>query len=110
MVKPLNWVLFDPPEKKAISRGMRKRLALTTILAVAPFLNYGRPTYAACVASPSPTFICSGTSTGESIFVNNADVSTLASPPFVVTDDGVIVQHHQQHLLRPWPFRHIPWR
>ena len=91
MAKPLNWQLFDAPEKKAISRSMRNRLALTTILAVVPFLNYGRPTYAACVPSPSPTFICSGTSTGEGIFANNADVSTLGSPPFVVTDDGVFV-------------------
>lgn len=91
MGMPLNWLLWDTPRKEATSRILRNRLAVTTILAVAPFLNYGRPTYAACVASPSPTFICSDTIAGDAISADNADVSTIAAPPFVVQSDGLYI-------------------
>ncbi|MGE3226121.1 MAG: autotransporter outer membrane beta-barrel domain-containing protein [Parvibaculaceae bacterium] len=58
---------------------LRRRLAFTTILAVAPLLGYGRQAHADCVASPSPTFVCSGANgTTQSIPVDNADVSTAA--------------------------------
>ncbi len=91
MGKPLNWVLSGISDRKAASGSLRSRLAATTILAVAPFLGYGRQAYAACVASPSPTFICSDMINGDIISVNNAEVSTAASPPFVVTTDGLYI-------------------
>jgi len=64
---------------KRVSRSLRNRLALTTILAAAPFIGYGRQTYAACVGSPSPTFICSGANnTTQTINTDDADVSTVS--------------------------------
>jgi autotransporter family porin len=75
---------------------LRRRLAATTILAVAPFLGYGRQAYAACVPSSGTIFICSDTSAGENFTganaVDNADFRTAAQPPFVVTDDGVFIE------------------
>ncbi|WP_119388153.1 autotransporter domain-containing protein [Taklimakanibacter lacteus] len=93
MARPRNSIASgtQAPETTSRIRRLRARLAVTTIFAVVPFLGYGRQAYAACVPSPSPTFVCSDTSTGEGIFADNADVSTLANPPFVVTEDGVFI-------------------
>ncbi len=90
MRKPLNRIFSGVPAGKSTSRGMRRRLALTTILAVSPFLNYGRPTYAACVSSPPSNYACGGTfPSGHSITANNANVTT--EPGLVVTDGGFSV-------------------
>jgi autotransporter family porin len=69
--------------RKSVGRSLRRRLAATTILAVSPFLAYGRQAYAACVETPagSAIYVCSGTSAGETITDDNADVSTIADPP-----------------------------
>src|SRR5262245_24722789 len=70
-------------------RLLRSRLALTTVLSVAPFIGYGREVHAACDPLPSPTFICSDTTnTTQTIIVDDANVSTAASPPFVLTTAG----------------------
>src|SRR5687768_14349004 len=91
MGKPLNWMLSGSPVKRATSRLLRSRLAATTILAVVPFLGYGRQAYAVCVETPpaSSQFICSGTFAGQSITADNADVETAAAPPMVVTSTGL---------------------
>lgn len=74
------------------SRILRKRLTLTTILAVSPFLYSGRPAQSACVASPLPSYRCSGTNPGNIVISeDNAQVSTLASPPFVVDGGGLYI-------------------
>jgi autotransporter family porin len=53
----------------------RRRLAVTTILTVVPFLGYGRPAHAAC---DPLTLICSGENAVTQVIVeDNADVSTL---------------------------------
>jgi hypothetical protein len=39
---------------------LRRRLAVTTVVTVAPFLGYGREAYAACDLSNAPTILCSG--------------------------------------------------
>ena len=71
---------------KGVSRELRTRLALTTILSIAPFIGYGRNAYAACVGSPAPSFICSGDATvnnvTQTVTYDNADVST--APGFAV--------------------------
>jgi autotransporter family porin len=93
MGKPLNWILSDSPAKGKTSRILRSRLALTTILAVVPFLGYGRQAYADCDTSAAPLVECSGTITGgatDGTFIyDNAYVTTVA--PFTVTSDGLIV-------------------
>jgi len=95
MGQPLNWMLSGSGSgsaKQGVRRRLRNQLALTTILAVVPFLGYGRQAYAACVEiGTSAVWQCSDTTTGQNIFDNNADVSTLNSPPFVVTDDGLFI-------------------
>lgn len=64
--------------KRHVRLSLRSRLAATSLLAVAPFLGYGRQAYAACDPSPSPTFICSGANnTTQLIDANNANVSTV---------------------------------
>ncbi len=90
MAKPLNWMLSDTPRKRATSRLLRSRLAATTILAVVPFLGYGRQAYAVCNYSPFPTLVCSGTETGVVNDNTNAAVET-AAPSLTVTTDGVRV-------------------
>ena len=75
--------------KEKPNRNLRNRLAATTILAVAPFLGYGRQAYAACVPSSGTIFICSDSSLGEDFTVNNGDFRTAANPPFVVSPNGV---------------------
>ncbi|HTN97111.1 MAG TPA: hypothetical protein VL101_09040, partial [Nordella sp.] len=92
MGKPLNWMLSGASANRVTSRILRKRLAFTTILAVSPFLGYGRSAYAACDPTGPATYSCSGTIPGAIIAIDNANVSTLATPPFVVTDDGLIVR------------------
>lgn len=70
---------------KSGTRQLRNRLALTTILTVAPFFGYGRTAYAACDPSPaSPTFVCTGNANvvTQAITANNANVST--APGFSV--------------------------
>ncbi|MGE0007797.1 MAG: autotransporter domain-containing protein [Parvibaculaceae bacterium] len=92
MRQPLNWIIAGGGAKRVSKRALRNRLAATTILAVAPFLGYGRQAYADCISSVSPTFVCSGPSAGEVILgVANADVSTSGSPAFVVTTEGVSI-------------------
>jgi len=93
MKRQLNWVLSGGAEARETgSRALRRNLALTTILAVTPFLGYGRQAYAACTEiGATAVWECSGTSAGETISDNNADVSTLASPPFVVTTNGLFI-------------------
>ncbi|QIG47332.1 hypothetical protein G5V57_06035 [Nordella sp. HKS 07] len=60
------------------SRLFRRRLALTTILTVAPFFGYGRQASAACDPSPSPTFLCGGANiVTQAITADNANVSTV---------------------------------
>jgi len=70
---------------KSGTRQLRNRLALTTILTVAPFFGYGRTAYAACDPAPaSPTFVCTGNANvvTQAITADNADVST--APGFSV--------------------------
>ncbi len=66
------------------TRQLRSRLALTTILTVAPFFGYGRAAYAACDPAPAaPTFVCTGANVvTQAITANNANVST--APGFSV--------------------------
>src|SRR5262245_38286621 len=75
---------------------LRRRLAATSLLAVAPFLAYGRQAYAACVPSSGTIFICSGASAGEDFTggnaVDNGDFRTAAQPPFVVMTNGVAIE------------------
>jgi len=77
------------------TRQLRNRLALTTILTVAPFFGYGRTAYAACDPAPvSPTFICTGNANvvTQAITANNANVS--AAPGFSViapAGDGITI-------------------
>lgn len=75
----------------------RRRLALTTILTVAPFFGYGRQAFAACDPTPSPTFLCSGANVvTQTITADNADVSTApgfdvnapAGNGIIITGDG----------------------
>jgi autotransporter family porin len=80
------------------TRQLRNRLALTTILTVAPFFGYGRAAYAACDPSPaSPTFVCTGANVvTQAVTANNANVSTApgfsvivpAGNGITVTGDG----------------------
>jgi len=90
MRKPLNWMLSDTIAKRATSRVMRSRLAATTILAVVPFLGYGRQAYAFCDNTNFPTIVCNGTETGIFLNTTNAAVET-APPSLTVTTDGVFV-------------------
>lgn len=91
MKKPLTKMISGPAANK-VSRTLRNRLTLTTILAVSPFLYYGRTSQAACAPSPLPSYECSGTNpTGITITEDNAQVSTLASPPFVVETGGLYI-------------------
>jgi hypothetical protein len=89
MSKPLNWMLAGATAKKTVSRSLRNRLAATTILAVVPFLGYGREAYAICDVSSAPDITCTGTITGANLNYNNANVTTVA--PFEVTDDGLYI-------------------
>jgi outer membrane autotransporter protein len=83
---------------KSGTRQLRNRLALTTILTVAPFFGYGRAAYAACDPAPaSPTFVCTGANVvTQAITANNANVSTApgfsviapAGNGITVTGDG----------------------
>jgi outer membrane autotransporter protein len=77
------------------SRVFRRRLALTTILTISPFMFYGRQAAAACVASPSPTIVCSGDSTVNTITqvitTDNADVSTASGFGVTAPSDGVVI-------------------
>jgi autotransporter family porin len=90
MAKPLNWILSGSAINKATGRTFRNRLAATTILAVVPFLGYGRQAYAACSGPPPADITCTGTfATGISISYDNANVTAQA--PFSVTDQGVYI-------------------
>ncbi|QIG47333.1 autotransporter domain-containing protein [Nordella sp. HKS 07] len=91
MARPLIRMNSGAPAGRA-SRILRNRLTLTTILAMSPFLSYGRPAHADCTASSAPSYQCSGTDTdGITINEDNAQVSTLASPPFVVETGGLTI-------------------
>ncbi|WP_162918526.1 autotransporter outer membrane beta-barrel domain-containing protein [Taklimakanibacter deserti] len=79
----------QPAGDRAISLSLRSRLALTTILAVVPFLGYGRQAYAICDTSGAPDIVCTGTITGDNLNFDNADVNTVA--PFEVTTDGLYI-------------------
>lgn len=68
-------------------RAFRNRLALTTILAAAPFLGYGRQALAGCDPNPAaPAFVCSGASGAQSI--NFTDAYLTTEPGFSVTAGG----------------------
>lgn len=91
MEKPKAKGFWGVAAKGSTSRLLHKRLAFSTILAVSPFLGYGRSAYAACVLTGASTYSCSGEIPGDVIDAPNANVSTLPTPPFVVTDDGLVV-------------------
>ena len=75
-------------DAERVTRILRNRLALTTILAAAPFLAYGRGALAACDPDPvAPTYSCSGAGGAQSFnLVNNAYITT--EPGFSVTAGG----------------------
>ncbi|WP_119388156.1 autotransporter outer membrane beta-barrel domain-containing protein [Taklimakanibacter lacteus] len=89
-----DWVLSAGLSAKGGCLDLRSRLAVTTILAVVPFLGYGRQAYADCIAGTSPAFTCSGTTvTTQTINTPDADVST--APGFNLTaptGDGVHIE------------------
>jgi autotransporter family porin len=89
--QPLDWMLISGRGKQSGRRALRNRLAVTTILAVAPFLSYGRQAYAACEPAAAPlTHLCSGTDAGQFfISVDNANFATAGDPPYVVTESGL---------------------
>jgi autotransporter family porin len=89
MGKRLNWMLSDKPANKGTSRLLRSRLAATTILAVVPFLGYGRQAYAYCDTSSS-VWVCHGTETGISN-ISNTDAGVSTDGSLTVTSDGVQV-------------------
>ncbi|MFZ5678041.1 MAG: autotransporter outer membrane beta-barrel domain-containing protein [Pseudomonadota bacterium] len=72
---------------------LRRHLALTTILTVAPFFGYGRQAYAACdpVAPGSSTITCGGANAATVTIINvdNADVSTAPGFSVDAAGDGV---------------------
>ncbi len=93
MARQLNLIPSGNLTRTSVSRALRRRLAATTILAVAPFLGYGRQAHADCVEGPPGTFLCSGvTNTTQNITTDDADVST--APDFELTTaagDGITI-------------------
>ncbi|MGE0239977.1 MAG: autotransporter outer membrane beta-barrel domain-containing protein [Parvibaculaceae bacterium] len=86
MAKPLNWMLSGAPTNKATSRVLRNRLAATTILAVVPFLGYGRQAYAACEPAGAPlTHLCSGANTDAQAIIDFDNANVATAPGFSVT-------------------------
>lgn len=66
---------------RRVGRVFRNRLALTTILTVAPFVGYGRPALAASGCDPTggTTYLCGGTNGATlAIPADNATVTTAA--------------------------------
>jgi hypothetical protein len=88
MGKPLNWILSDTPAKEATSRLLRSRLAATTILAVVPFLGYGRQAYADCTMLTS-VWECHGSE--DSIVNVQTDAGVETDGHLTVTKEGVRV-------------------
>jgi hypothetical protein len=76
-------------------RAFRNRLALTTVLTVAPLMSYGRQAEAACVVDPvAPTYSCSGTSGAQSFLnIGSAALTTVAgfSVTAVGADNGITI-------------------
>lgn len=86
---------------KGTSRLFRSRLALTTILAVAPFMGYGRQAFANCDPTGPSTYSCSGASGAQTITANNANVSTVAGFSVnTATDNGITItgDGHLQYI------------
>lgn len=85
MGQPFDWMPTGGHGKRSVGRVLRNRLAVTTILAVAPFLGYGRQAYAACEPAAAPlTHLCTDASPGQFFFVNNANFAT-GTPTYVTT-------------------------
>lgn len=85
MGQPLDGMPTGGRGKQSVRRALRNRLAVTTILAVAPFLSYGRQAYAACEPAAAPlTHLCTDASPGQLLFVDNANFAT-GTPPYVTT-------------------------
>lgn len=85
MGQPFDWMPTGGRGKRSVGRVLRNRLAVTTILAVAPFLGYGRQAYAACEPAAAPlTHLCTDASPGQFFFVNNANFAT-GTPTYVTT-------------------------
>lgn len=85
MGQPLDWMLMGGRGGQSVRRALRNRLAVTTILAVAPFLGYGRQAYAACEPAAAPlTHLCTDVSPGQFLFVDNANFAT-GTPTYVTT-------------------------
>lgn len=77
---------------RGVSRGLRNRLALTTILTVAPFIGYGRQAFANCDPTGPSTYSCSLASGAQTISANNAYVSTVAGFSVnTATDNGITI-------------------
>jgi autotransporter family porin len=89
MSKALNWMFLGATARETVSRSLRSRLAATTILAVVPFLGYGRQAYAICDTTNAPDIECTGEITGANLSYDNANVTTKA--PFSVTTDGLYI-------------------
>ncbi|WP_162913965.1 autotransporter outer membrane beta-barrel domain-containing protein [Taklimakanibacter lacteus] len=80
MGQQLSWVLSGRITASGKgARALRRRLAVTTILAVAPFLGYGRQAYAACTEiGTTAVWECSGANNAtQTIADDDAIVSTL---------------------------------
>ncbi len=79
----------DASRAQRASRAFRNRLALTTVLTVAPFMSYGRQAEAACAPDPvAPSYSCSDANTTLSFLnIDSAAITTVAG--FSVTATGV---------------------
>jgi hypothetical protein len=83
----------DASRAQRASRAFRNRLALTTVLTVAPFMSYGRQAEAACAPDPvAPSYSCSGASGAQS-FLNIDSVALTTVAGFSVTgiDNGITI-------------------
>ena len=84
----------DAARAQRARRAFRNRLALTTVLAVAPFMSYGRQAEAACAPAPAaPSYACSGASGAQTITVDSAAVVTAAGFSVTATrlDNGITI-------------------
>jgi autotransporter family porin len=85
----------DAARAQRARRAFRNRLALTTVLTVAPLMSYGRQAEAACAVDPvAPTYSCSGASGAQS-FLNIDSVALTTVAGFSVTavgaDNGITI-------------------
>ena len=59
-------------------QAMRRTLMMGSAMAATGFVGYGRGAYAACLATTSPSYVCSGSeTTTQTINANGATVSTV---------------------------------